>query len=81
MDLYIIRHAQSTNNALPAEVELRDRVCDPLLSDLGYRQAAFLAEHLATGRDGWSEAASADPEAGGGASGPVAASHGWSAAR
>ncbi len=66
MDLYIIRHAQSTNNALPAEVELRDRVCDPLLTELGYRQAALLAEHLATGRDGWSEAASADPEAGGG---------------
>jgi 2,3-bisphosphoglycerate-dependent phosphoglycerate mutase len=66
MDLYIIRHAQSTNNALPAEVELRDRVCDPLLTELGYRQAALLAEHLATGCDGWSEAASADPEAGGG---------------
>jgi 2,3-bisphosphoglycerate-dependent phosphoglycerate mutase/probable phosphoglycerate mutase len=65
MDLYIIRHAQSTNNALPAEVELRDRVCDPLLTELGYRQADHLAEHLATGRDGWSEAASADPEAGG----------------
>ena len=65
MDLYIIRHAQSTNNALPAEVELRERVCDPLLTELGYRQADHLAEHLATGRDGWSEAASADPEAGG----------------
>ncbi len=66
MDLYIIRHAQSTNNALPAEVELRDRVCDPLLTELGYRQAELLAEHLATGCDGWSDAASADPEAGGG---------------
>jgi 2,3-bisphosphoglycerate-dependent phosphoglycerate mutase len=65
MDLYIIRHAQSTNNALPAAVELRDRVCDPLLTELGYRQAEHVAEHLATGRDGWSEAASADPEAGG----------------
>ena len=63
MDLYIIRHAQSTNNSLPAEVELRDRVCDPLLTELGYRQAELLAEHLATGCDGWSEAASADPEA------------------
>ncbi len=68
MDLYIIRHAQSTNNALPTAVELRDRVCDPLLTALGYRQAELLAEHLATGRDGWSEAASADPEAGGGPS-------------
>jgi broad specificity phosphatase PhoE len=65
MDLYIIRHAQSTNNALAIEVEQRDRVCDPLLTPLGYRQAEFLAEHLATGRDGWSEVASADPEAGG----------------
>ena len=68
MDLYIIRHAQSTNNALPAEVELRDRVCDPLLTELGYRQAEHVAEHLATGCDGWSEVASADPEAGGGPS-------------
>jgi len=73
MDLYLIRHAQSTNNSLPTEVELRDRVCDPLLTGLGYRQAELLAEHLATGRDGWSEAASADPEAGGG---PGAAAYG-----
>jgi 2,3-bisphosphoglycerate-dependent phosphoglycerate mutase len=73
MDLYIIRHAQSTNNSLPAEVELRDRVCDPLLTELGYRQAELLAEHLTTGCDGWSDAASADPEAGGG---PCAATYG-----
>ena len=73
MDLYIIRHAQSTNNALPAEVELRDRVCDPLLTELGYRQAELLAEHLATGCDGWTDAASADPEAGGG---PCTATYG-----
>jgi broad specificity phosphatase PhoE len=67
MDLYIIRHAQSTNNALPIEVEQRDRVCDPLLTELGHHQAELLAKHLATGRDGWTEtAASADPEAGGG---------------
>ena len=39
MDLYIIRHAQSTNNALPAEIEMSDRVCDPLLTELGHRQA------------------------------------------
>jgi broad specificity phosphatase PhoE len=67
MDLYIIRHAQSTNNALPIEVEERDRVCDPLLTELGRRQAELLAEHLTTGSDGWSEVASADPEAGSGA--------------
>ena len=65
MDLYIIRHAQSTNNALSVEIEQRARVRDPLLTELGSRQADLLAEHLATGRDGWSEAASADPEAGG----------------
>jgi 2,3-bisphosphoglycerate-dependent phosphoglycerate mutase/probable phosphoglycerate mutase len=73
MDLYIIRHAQSTNNALPAEVELRDRVCDPLLTELGFRQAERLAEHMATGCDGWREVASADPEAGGG---PCVATYG-----
>jgi broad specificity phosphatase PhoE len=44
MQLYIIRHAQSTNNALP---NMRDRVCDPTLTDLGFRQAEILAEHLA----------------------------------
>lgn len=48
MILYIIRHAQSTNNAL------RDgerRVCDPALTGLGQRQAQLLAQHLATGND------------------------------
>jgi broad specificity phosphatase PhoE len=48
MDLYIIRHAQSANNALPDE---RDRVCDPELTEIGRRQADLLAGHLATGRD------------------------------
>jgi broad specificity phosphatase PhoE len=48
MELYIIRHAQSTNNALPDE---RERVCDPHLTALGRRQAELLAAHLATGRD------------------------------
>ena len=65
MDLYIIRHAQSTNNALPPETEAATRVCDPLLTELGHRQAERLAEHLATGCDGWGETVSADPEAGG----------------
>ncbi|MCG3211115.1 MAG: hypothetical protein FOGNACKC_04752 [Anaerolineae bacterium] len=44
MQLYILRHAQSTNNALP---DMRDRVCDPILTDLGQRQARLLAQHLA----------------------------------
>ncbi|MGC8780008.1 MAG: histidine phosphatase family protein [Anaerolineae bacterium] len=48
MDLYIIRHAQSYNNALSDE---RERVCDPDLTDLGRQQAELLAMHLATGRD------------------------------
>lgn len=65
MDLYIIRHAQSTNNALPLAIEAMHRVSDPLLTELGQRQAARLAEHLTTGCDGWSETQSADPEAGG----------------
>lgn len=48
MRLYLIRHAQSTNNAL---VNQRDRVCDPLLTELGLHQAEMLARHLATGVD------------------------------
>ncbi len=48
MELYIIRHAQSTNNALPDE---RERVCDPHLTEIGRRQADLLAAHLATGHD------------------------------
>ncbi len=46
MDLYIIRHAQSTNNVLADE---RQRVCDPLLTDMGLRQIELLAAHLADG--------------------------------
>jgi len=46
MQLYIIRHAQSTNNVL---LDQRDRVCDPPLTELGLRQADLLAQHLADG--------------------------------
>jgi len=46
MELYIIRHAQSTNNALAGSIE---RTCDPPLTELGRRQATILAQHLATG--------------------------------
>lgn len=46
MELYIIRHAQSQNNAL---IDQRDRVSDPSLTDLGHRQAEAIAEHLASG--------------------------------
>jgi 2,3-bisphosphoglycerate-dependent phosphoglycerate mutase/probable phosphoglycerate mutase len=45
MELYLIRHAQSTNNAL---ADQRQRVMDPELTPLGLRQAALLAERLAT---------------------------------
>jgi 2,3-bisphosphoglycerate-dependent phosphoglycerate mutase len=46
MQLYIIRHAQSTNNAL---ADQRYRVSDPLLTETGLRQAELLADHLARG--------------------------------
>ncbi len=46
MILYIIRHAQSTNNALADET---NRVCDPELTALGQHQAELLALHLANG--------------------------------
>jgi broad specificity phosphatase PhoE len=46
MELYIIRHAQSTNNAL---TDIRDRVMDPALTELGHRQAGAIATHLAKG--------------------------------
>jgi broad specificity phosphatase PhoE len=45
MELYIIRHGQSTNNAL---TDRADRGCDPPLTDLGRRQAELLAQHLTT---------------------------------
>jgi len=48
MILYIIRHAQSTNNAL---TDHRDRVCDPPLTELGKRQTEILAQHMVTGVD------------------------------
>ncbi len=44
MILYIVRHAQSENNAL---MNSRDRVCDPALTELGHGQAEILAQHLA----------------------------------
>lgn len=46
MILYIIRHAQSANNALD---DASDRVCDPELTELGHRQAGRLARYLASG--------------------------------
>ena len=42
MELYLIRHAQSQNNALPE----KDRVEDPPLTDVGHRQCAHLAKWI-----------------------------------
>lgn len=48
MELYLIRHAQSTNQVLK---EPDGRIFDPSLTDLGRRQAVLLAEHLDAGRE------------------------------
>ncbi len=48
MELFIIRHAQSTNNALPDE---RDRVVDPPLTAIGRRQAELVAAYLTQSTD------------------------------
>ncbi len=45
MQLYLIRHAQSTNNAIN---ESKGRTHDPPLTDLGKRQAELVARHLAS---------------------------------
>ncbi len=46
MELYLIRHAQSTNNVVAG---LRNRVCDPPLTELGEQQAEIIARHLVDG--------------------------------
>jgi broad specificity phosphatase PhoE len=48
MELYLIRHGQSHNNALSDQ---KARIQDPPLTDLGQRQAALLADYLADGRN------------------------------
>lgn len=50
MRLYLIRHAESENNALARE-RLHQRKVDPELTPLGYRQRDKLARHLATEPD------------------------------
>ena len=47
MDLFIIRHGESANNAL---ANIRDRQVDPPLTELGVRQAKILAGYLARGQ-------------------------------
>ena len=48
MELFIIRHGQSGNNAL---TNIRDRSVDPPLTDLGERQAEMLGEYVARGEN------------------------------
>jgi 2,3-bisphosphoglycerate-dependent phosphoglycerate mutase len=48
MQLYLIRHAQSFNNALPKERQ-HERSHDAPLTEYGIRQAELLAQHLVTG--------------------------------
>lgn len=48
MQLYFIRHAQSSNNKLYEETgSWNERDTDPELTELGQRQAQLLAEHVA----------------------------------
>lgn len=46
MELYIIRHGQSTNNASMMH-DLRDREVDPPLTELGDQQASAVARYVA----------------------------------
>lgn len=49
MQLYLIRHGQSTNNAIWQENQYNQetRVADPLLTEIGVRQAEITGEFLA----------------------------------
>ena len=60
MELYIIRHAQSTNNALGSQ---RDRVRDPVLTEVAERQAQLVAEYLAQGINYGPSSTGSSPEA------------------
>lgn len=52
MHLYIIRHAQSENNAMWAMTGTNEgRVADPALTPLGHKQAERVADHLAHAPD------------------------------
>jgi 2,3-bisphosphoglycerate-dependent phosphoglycerate mutase len=58
MELFIIRHGQSSNNAL---TDQKDRVVDPPLTELGLRQAKLVAKHLANGIDHETQAIEGQP--------------------
>ncbi len=56
MQLYIIRHAQSVNNAIWAATGSGNgRLADPPLTDLGHQQARHLANHLANAKTNLSD--------------------------
>jgi 2,3-bisphosphoglycerate-dependent phosphoglycerate mutase len=47
MQLYFIRHGQSQNNALWEQTQdVKSFIVDPELTDIGHRQAKFLADYL-----------------------------------
>jgi len=48
LEIYLIRHAQSTNQVLDSR---DDTIFDPHLTDLGERQADLLASYFAAGRE------------------------------
>jgi 2,3-bisphosphoglycerate-dependent phosphoglycerate mutase len=58
MHLYLIRHAQSQNNATMLS-DAKNRVHDPELTELGHRQAEALGRHL---REGVNPAAIVDAQ-------------------
>lgn len=62
MELFIIRHAQSTNNALPDE---NGRVIDPPLTEIGRRQAGLVAAYLTQSTDRSTAPCEAEPPNGG----------------
>ena len=56
MQLYLIRHAQSENNALYDNADYnRARSMDPELTELGFRQAEYLARFLIEGPGDFSD--------------------------
>lgn len=56
MQLYIIRHAQSVNNAIWAATGSGNgRLSDPPITDLGHQQARHLADHLANAKTNLSD--------------------------
>jgi 2,3-bisphosphoglycerate-dependent phosphoglycerate mutase len=63
MELYIIRHGQSTNN-VSMIYDAKDREADPPLTDLGQKQAAKVADYLtnATNVDQWVDRKTEDRE-------------------